>query len=330
MSYEQIIKDLQQKKYHPVYVLAGEESYFIDQISDYIEKNILSEEEKSFNFSVFYGIESDFTDVVAAAKRFPMMAEYNLVIIKEAQLMKSLDKLEAYLLNPTPSTILVICHRGKALDERTKFAKTAQKHVYFKSAKLKEADLINFTVKYLNSKKCKITPKAAQMIYGNIGDDLEKIINEIDKMLINFPNGLEVTEKEVEEFIGISRSFNVFELQKAIGVRNISKATEIAYRMSKDEKNNPMPAVTASLFGYFTKILHLQYCQSKSIPNAAKMIGVNPYFVKEYEVASKNYSPQKLLKIVHHLKDYDLRSKGVNSNTQNAELMKELVYKILN
>lgn len=330
MTYEQIINDLKQKKYHPVYVLAGEESYFIDVVSNYIENNVLTEDEKAFNLNVFYGIEADVNEVVAAAKRFPMMASHNLVFIKEAQLMKEIELLENYLLNPTPSTILVICHKYKNLDERKKFTKTAQKHIFLKSVRLKEAELINFIVKYLQARKCRISPSAAQMIFSNIGEELEKVINEIDKMLINFPNGLEVTEKEIEQYIGISRSYNAFELQKAIGQRQVSKATEIAFKMSKDEKNNPIQAVIGALFSYFSKILHLQYCQSKRISNPAKVIGVSPYFLKEYELAAKNFSPQKLVKIVYHLKDYDLRSKGVNSNSNSAELMKELVYKILN
>jgi DNA polymerase-3 subunit delta len=330
MTYEQIIKDIKTKNYAPIYVLAGEEAYFIDLISNFIENNVLKEDERTFNLSIFYGIEADPSEVIATARRFPMMADKNIVIIKEAQLMKTIDKIEPYLNSPTQSTILVVCHKYKNLDERTKFAKTAKKHVFFKSNKLKEADLINFIVKFLSAKNCKITPKAAQMIYGNIGDDLEKIINEISKMLLNFPQGVEITEAIVEEHIGISRSYNVFELQKALSFKKVTKATEIAFAISKDEKNNPVQAVNAALFGYFSKVLHFSYLKSKNAADIPKTIGVPPYYIGEYEAAAKNYPPQKLVKIIHQLKTYDIRSKGVDSNTPSSELIRELIFKILN
>ncbi|MFN4123022.1 MAG: DNA polymerase III subunit delta [Flavobacteriales bacterium] len=330
MGFEEIIKEIKQKKIHPIYILAGEEAYFIDALCNYIENALLTEEEKSFNLSVFYGVEANADDVIAAARRFPMMAEYNVVILKEAQLMKSLEKLEPYLNTPTSSTVLIICHKYKNLDERTKFTKAAKKWCFFKSNKLKEADIINFIVKYLTNRKCRITANAAKMIFAHVGYDLEKIINEINKVLLNYPNGLEFTEKIIEEYIGISRTYNVFELQKALSYKHVARATEIAFAMAKDEKNNPIQAVNAALFSYFTKVLHTQYLQSKKANDIAKIVGVPPFFMAEYEAAARNYSPQKLVKIIYHIKDYDLRSKGVNSNTDAPELLKELVYKILN
>ena len=332
MPHNQILQDLKNKVYHPVYFLTGEETYYIDVISDYIEKNVLDETEKDFNQSILYGKESDLTTIINEAKRYPMMANHNVVIIKEAQhLSRELDKLETYLENPTPTTILVFCYKYKKIDGRKKFGKTLKKKaVFLETKKLYDNQIPDWISSYLKKKNYPITPQAALLIAEFLGTDLGKVVNELEKLTINIPEGNEITPDTVEKNIGISKDFNNFELNKALGTKDVLKANKIIYHFSKNERDHPLVVTIGLMYSFFTNILKFHYTKDKSRNNIASVLRVSPFFVGEYEVAARNYSIKKSVKIIEYLRDYDLKSKGVNNaSASNSELLKELVFKIL-
>ena len=313
-----------------MYFFCGEEPYYTDQLTQYIEQNALTEGEREFNQSVLYGIDVTPDDVVGTAKRFPMMSEYHVVIVKEAQLLKKAEELDKYIQNPQKSTILVIAWRGKEPDKRKSFGKNIEKNaVYFKSDRLKDERIPEWVSNYLHKKSYRITAQAAIMVAEFVGNELEKIVNEADKLMANFPPGYEIKEKDVEQQVGISKEYTVFEFQKALGTKNILKANQIAFHMAANPKNHPIQMTLGFLFGFFSKILHYQWLKSKNETNYASAMGVSPYFIKDYETAARNFSPAKLIRIMQHLRDYDLRSKGFNSDTDSSELLKELTFKII-
>jgi DNA polymerase-3 subunit delta len=332
MDHNQILKDLKNKVYHPVYFLTGEETYYIDLISDYIEDNILDEAEKDFNQSVLYGKESDLVTIISEAKRYPMMANHNVVIIKEAQhLSKEIDKLEAYLENPTPTTILVFCYKYKKIDGRKKFGKELKKKaVFLETKKLYDNQVSDWITTYLKKKNYTITPQAALLIAEFLGTDLSKVVNELEKLTINVPEGNEITPDTVEKNIGISKDFNNFELNKALGSKDVLKANKIIYHFSKNEKDHPLVVTIGLMYSFFTNILKFHYTKDKSRNNVASILRISPYFVGEYEAAARKYDIKKSVKIIEYLRDYDLKSKGVNNaSSSNSELLKELIFKIL-
>ena len=332
MDHNQILKDLKNKVYHPVYFLTGEETYYIDLIADYIEKNVLEGAEKDFNQSILYGKESDIATIISEAKRYPMMANHNVVIIKEAQhLNTQLDKLEAYLEQPTPTTILVFCYKYKKIDGRKAIGKTLKKKtVYFESKKLYDNQVPEWITAYLKNKRYSITPQAALLIADFLGNDLSKVVNELEKLTINVLEGNEITPDTVEKNIGISKDFNNFELNKALGTKDVLKANKIIYHFSKNERDHPLVVTIGLMYSFFTNILKFHYTKDKSRNNIASVLRVSPFFVGEYEVAARNYPIKKSVKIIEYLRDYDLKSKGVNNaSTSNSELLKELVFKIL-
>jgi DNA polymerase-3 subunit delta len=347
MEFNQIMSDLKKKVYKPVYFLMGDEAYFIDIISDYIENNVLDESEKEFNQSVLYGKDITAADVIGAAKRFPMMSEYQVVIIKEAQNIRDLvgkgdddeksakgkekakHPFAAYIENPQPSTILVICYKYKSIDKRTAVAKLIDKNaVLFESKKLYDNQVPDWINNYLRGKDYTVGPKASAMLTEYLGTSLSKITNELDKLMINLPPKSEITPEHIQTNIGISKDYNVFELQAAIGKRETLKANRIINYFASNEKDNPMVVTISSLYGYFCKILTYHFLADKK--TAAAALGVHPFFVKDYEVAAKNYSAGKLKSIFGYLREYDLKSKGVdNGSASHGELLKELVFKIL-
>ncbi len=332
MPHNQILKDLKNKVYHPVYFLTGEETYYIDLISDYIENNVLDGAEKDFNQTILYGKESDIVTIISEAKRYPMMANHNVVIIKEAQhLSREIDKLETYLDQPTPTTILVFCYKYKKIDGRKAFGKTLKKKsVYFEAKKLYDNQVPEWITSYLKNKNYIITPQAALLIADFLGTDLGKIVNELEKLTINVPEGNEITPDTVETNIGISKDFNNFELNKALGSKDILKANKIICYFAKNEKDHPLVVTIGLMYSFFTNILKFHYTKDKSRNNVAAVLRVSPFFVSEYETAAQNYPIRKSVKIIEYLRDYDLKSKGVNNaSTSNSELLKELVFKIL-
>jgi DNA polymerase-3 subunit delta len=254
-----------------------------------------------------------------------------VVIVKEAQLLKKVEELEQYILKPQTSSILVICYKGKEPDKRRSFGKMLEKStVYFKSERLKDEKIPEWISKFLSKKGYKIQAKAALMMSEFVGNDLEKVANESDKLIINFPEGYEFNENDIERLVGISREYNVFELQKAIGTKDIYKSNKIAFFMADNPKNHPIQMILGSMIGYFSKILHFQWLKSNGEREIAKSMGIPPFFLRDYETAARNYSPAKIIRIIHHLRDYDLKSKGVNNEgTSGGELLKELIFKIV-
>ncbi|MEZ5083322.1 MAG: DNA polymerase III subunit delta [Bacteroidales bacterium] len=331
MNFDQIINDLKNKIYYPVYFLAGEEPYYIDAISDFIEEHILSDTEKEFNQSVVYGRDTDVSSIIGMAKRFPMMANYQVVIIKEAQEVNDIEDLLPYIEHPLNSTLLVIDYKYKKIDKRKSFYKTVgKKGVLFESKKIYDNKVGEWITTYVGARGYRITPKAAMMFTEFIGNDLSKIVNEISKLFINLPPKSEINDVIIEQNIGISKDFNIFELQNAIGSRNIIKANQIVNYFAANPKENPLIKTISLLFSFFSKLLIYHQLDDKSRNNVAAALSINPFFVLDYQKAARNYNIQKLTGIISDLRDYDLRSKGVNNiSTNDGELLKELMFKIL-
>ena len=328
-----IVNDIKSGNIKPIYFLMGEEPYYIDKLSDYIEENVLTEEEKAFNQTVLYGRDVTIEDIISTAKRYPMMAERQVVIVKEAQdLIKTIDKLENYTENPMITTVLVICYKYKTLDKRKKLTKSIAKNgVVFESKKLYENQVGEWIKRVLAGKKYAIEPKANAMLVEFLGTDLSKVNNELEKLQIILPVGSTITPKHIEENIGFSKDFNVFELRKALGERNQLKAYTIAENFAQNPKDNPMVVTTSLVFGFFIQLLKYHGLKDKNPKNVASVLGVNPFFLKEYDLALKNYPMKKVSQIVGRLRDIDVKSKGVGANAlSQSDLLREMLYKIFN
>lgn len=335
MTFQNILADLKNRKFSPIYLLHGEESYYIDEISDYIEKNVLSEAEKGFNQTILYGKDTDFITIVNNAKRYPMMAEYQVLLIKEAQSLDwnkgSVDLLQSYLEQPLKSTILVFCYKYAKFDKRKKVYKSMDsKGIVLESNKIYDNKVAEWIAEYSRNAGYKIQHSAASLMAEYLGTDLSKIVNELDKMFLNVPKEREINNLDVQNNIGISKDFNVFELNKALAYKDVLKANQIVDYFTANPKSNPAPVVLGALGTYFTKVLKFHYAEDKSKAGLSKLIGVHSFFVDEYLVAGRNYSKRKTFNIVSLLREYDLKSKGVDTaNNEIGPLLKELVYKIL-
>lgn len=332
VTYEEIISDLRKRIFKPVYFLAGDEPYYIDLITEYIEEKILNESEKAFNQLIIYGEDTSVNAIIEASRRFPMIASHQVIIVKEAQSLRKIDDLAIYLEKPLSSTILVLNYKYKVLDKRTKFYKMLDAEGgYFESVRLRDYQVPPWIERHLMAKGVKIDPAASAMLTEFLGTDLHKIVNELDKLLITMPAGKQVvTQTMIEKNIGISKDYNNFELQKAIGERNILKANMIIKYFADNPKDNPITLTLASLFSMFTKILSYHYTPDKSKNNVATVLKVNPFFVKDYEVSASKYNVSKTLQVISLLRTYDMKSKGFgDAGTEQGELLKELVYKIL-
>ncbi|HAT66415.1 MAG TPA: DNA polymerase III subunit delta [Flavobacteriaceae bacterium] len=328
---KQIIGDIKQGTIAPIYFLMGEEPYYIDGISDYIEDHLLSEEEKGFNQMVLYGRDITIEDIVSNAKRYPMMAERQVVIVKEEQeLSRTIENLVSYVENPQPTTVLVICYKYKKLDARKKLAKTIKKSgVLFESNKLYENQVPDWIRRVLAGKGYTITPKASQMLTEFLGNNLSKVNNELEKLQLIIKPGEQITPQIVEENIGISKDFNNFELQSAIATKDIKKAFGIVQYFGQNSKNHPIVMTVALLYSFFSKLLKYHSISDKS--TAPKALGVNPYFIKEYQEAARNYPMKKVSAIVSAIREIDMKSKGVGAaNLSQGDLLKELLVKIFN
>lgn len=323
--------DIKRKNIKPIYFLMGEEAYYIDHISDFIEKNVLDDSEKGFNQQVMYGRDVTIEDIISAAKRYPMMAERQVIIVKEAQdLSRTIENLVSYAENPQPSTVLVFNYKYKTLDKRKKLHKVISKSgLIFESKKLYENKIPDWIRRVLSGKKYQIEPKAALMLIEFLGTDLSKISNELSKLMLILPEGSIINDKHIEENIGISKDFNNFELRKAVGVKNILKANRIINYFSENSKNNPLVVTISLLNTFFTQLLFLHGLQDKSKNSVASSLGINPYFVDEYFLAARNYPIQKVTSIISFLRDADVKSKGVGANQSQEDILKELLFKIL-
>jgi DNA polymerase-3 subunit delta len=339
MSANDILKDLKNRKYKPLYLLHGDEPYFIDQVSDFVEDELLSEAERGFNQTVLYGKDTDVMTVLNAAKRYPMMAEYQVVLVKEAQDMKwgrddddkkTINPLLSYLENPLTSTILVFCYKYGKFDKRKKTYKAIEKHgVVFESATLYDNKIPSWIESLVAAKGYKIDQQATAMMAEYLGNDLSKIANELEKLMLNVSAGQTITMQHVQDNIGISKEYNVFELQSALSRKDPFKVNQIINYFEANPKANPIVLVLGNLNNFFSKVLLYHYAKDKSPQSLARELGVNPYFIKDYELAARGYNYSKSMQVISLLREYDLKSKGVGSNAVPGELMKELMFKIL-
>ncbi|GHV63763.1 DNA polymerase III subunit delta [Bacteroidia bacterium] len=334
VTFDSVLKDLNAKKYKPLYFLCGEEPFFIDSITQKVE-DIIPEDEKAFNQTILYGNDVNMTAVTDSARRFPMMAERQVIIVKEAQNIKDFDKLIPYLKHLQSTTILLFAYKNKKADKRKaafKELSTMSDCVYFESDRLYDDKVANWIMNYCKSNNISISIKAATILADSLGTDLSRVVNEIDKLSLLIPQGTEIKEALVEEHTGISKDFNIFELQSAIIKLDHLKANRIVNYFEANPLNNPLVVTIATLFKYFLNLLTYHY-QKKSTPNSqdlARQLGVHPYFMKDFVDGSRIYGAAKCAENIHLMREYDLKSKGVNNaGTPEGELLRELVFKIM-
>lgn len=332
-TYIQLMKDLQARKFAPIYYLMGEESYYIDKVSDFIAGNVLAEEERDFNQTVVFGSDVSMQQVVEYAKRYPMMAERQVVIVKESQGIKSMEMLEQYIQKPMPSTVLVFCHKNGSLDKRKKVATLLTKSdaaVVFESKKLKDTELPAFIMSYLSEQDIKIDNKSVHIIAESIGSDLNRMTSELDKLKIGLPDDRTITPEIVEQKIGVSKDFNAFELRNAIVTKNVFKANQIIDYFDKNPKAGSIYNMIPLLFQYFANLMQAHYAPKKDDRSLGEWLGISPWMAREYVSGMKMFSAMKTLQIIAKFREVDAKSKGLdNPNTSASELMKELVFFIL-
>ncbi|MBS1597772.1 MAG: DNA polymerase III subunit delta [Bacteroidetes bacterium] len=331
MTVEKIINDWKKGVFKPIYWFEGEEEYYINQLMDYAEHSILPETEKAFNLTIFYGKDADWPAVVNACRRYPMFAEKQVVLLKEAQQMKDIDKLEPYIQNPLASTIFIVSYKEKKVDGRSRLAKLLkEKGELLSTKKMYENQLPEWTSDLIKSKGHTITQKALMLLIDHIGNDLARIDNEIDKILINLGNRKNITEDDIEQYVGVSKEYNVFELQDALSRKDVPKALRIIQYFESNPKAAPIQLILPSLYNFFSKA-YMLFGQSGSDEKAlAASIGVNPYFIRDYMVAVKNYNYAGVENALLLLHQYNLKSIGVNSvATDQASLLKEMVIKMV-
>lgn len=332
MTFEKIMTDLKQRKYVPIYLLMGEEPYYIDKISDFMVKNVLKEEEKAFNQTILYGKDVDAASVTNAAKRFPMMSEYQLVVVREAQHIRDIDNLVYYASAPLKSTLLVLNYKYKKLDKRKKLYKEIEKQgVIFDAKKLYDDKIPGWISQRLEEKAYTIQPTASVLLTEFLGNDLQKIEKELDKLVITLPEGRkDIDVRHIEENIGISKEFNTIELQRALVEKDALKAFRIVNYFGSNQKNNPITVTLTSLYYFYNKVFLYAMLKDKSKENVASQLKIHPYFVSEYQKAARVFPPAKTYRIIQLLREYDLRSKGVNNVSADPhDLLKELVYSVL-
>ena len=332
MSAEKIIAEWKKKVFKPIYWLEGEEDYFIDQVMNYAEHHILSEQEAGFNLTVFYGKDADWPAVINACRRYPMFAERQVVLLKEGQHMRDIDKLESYVESPLASTVFVVSYKEKKVDGRSRLAKLLkQKGEMLTTKKMYENQLPEWTNQLVESRGHTISQKALLLLVDHIGNDLSRLANEIDKVLVNLAQRKNITEDDIEQYVGVSKEYNVFELQDALAKKDLSKAIKIIQYFEANPKAAPIQYILPSLYNFFSKTYMLFGVQGADEKNIAATLGVNPFFVKDYISAGKNYSYNGVEQALILLHEYNLRSVGVNDvGTSDASSLKEMVVKMMN
>lgn len=332
-TYEEIARNLKNKIYSPVYFLMGEEDYYIDRISDYIMDTVLTETEKEFNLTLLYGSDTDIVSIINAARRYPMMSKYLVVIVREAQNLKNLDELIHYLQKPMSSTILVMCYKHGTLDRRKKITAELEKAgVLFESKKLKDTQLPGFISSYLKRKQVEIEPKASEMMAEFVGTDLNRMAGELEKLIITLPAGQKrITAEQIERNIGISKDYNNFELRNALIEKDVFKANQIVKYFEDNPKNNPLQVTLAVLFNFFSNLMLAYYAPDKSDQGIASQLGLrSPWQAKDYMAGMRKYTGVKVMQIIGAIRTCDAKSKGIdNPSTPDGELLRELVYFIL-
>jgi len=331
-DFRKIMGDLKNRQFKPIYFLMGEEVYYIDEITNYILDNVLTEEEKGFNQTVFYGKDVDAATVVMAARRYPMMSKYQIVVVKEAQFLDKIEDLQHYVASPLESTILVISYKYKTLDKRKKLGALLKKsNSMFEFKKLYDNQVSAWIISYLSAEGMSIDLKASVLLAESLGADLSKIVKEIDKLKVAIGAGVkQITAEHIEKNIGLSKDYNSFELQKAIVGKNILKANKIIKVFAKNPKDHSIQATISILFNYFSKLMVYYYLVDKGKANVAKELGINPFFVQDYILGAKNYSGRKVVAIISILREYDMKSKGFgNVSADSGDLFKEMIFKIM-
>lgn len=329
---KQLISDIRKGAVKPIYFLMGDEPYYIDSIAGFIEEQVLKEEEKGFNQLILYGRDVTVEEIMGYAKRYPMMAERQVIIVREAQeLHRTIENLASYAENPQPSTVLVCAYKYKTIDKRKKLYKAVLKSgVVYESKKLYENQVIDWIRRVTDGKNYSISYKAAQMLVEFLGTDLSKINQELTKLQLVLPPGSEFTPEAIEKHIGISKDYNNFELRKAIAERNVLKACQIIQYFAQNPKDNPLVVTLALLYQFFSQLLRYHGLSDTSPKHAASALGVNPYFIGEYQAAAKQYPMKKVSGIIAQLRDADVKSKGVGAySLPQGELLKELLVKIM-
>lgn len=331
MSAEKIISEWKKGQFKPVYWLEGEEPYFIDQVVNYAEHHILSESEAGFNLTVFYGRDADWAAIVNACRRYPMFAERQVVLLKEAQQMRDVEKLEAYIDNPQASTVFVVSYKEKKVDARTKFAKLLkQKGEMFTTKKMYDNQLPDWVSQMVQKHQLAITQRALLLLVDHIGNDLSRLQNEVEKIAVNLNGRKEITEEDIETFVGISKEFNVFELQDAVVKKDLPKAIRIVKYFEANPKAAPIQMILPALYNFFSKVFMVFALPSKDERSIAAALGINPFFAKDYATAARNYDFRSTEKVLLLLHKYNLRSIGIDdAGTKDADLLKELLVKIM-
>src|SRR4030095_7329499 len=331
MAIDSILNEWKSRTFRPIYWLDGEEEYFIDKVVDYAEHHILKENEASFNLSIFYGRDTSWTDVINACRRYPMFAERQVVVLKEAQHMRDIEKLEGYIENPLSSTVFVVSYKDKKVDGRSKLAKLLkQKAVYITTKKIFDNQLPEWTQELLQEKQLSITPKGLALLVDHLGNDLTRIENEIEKISVNLGKRKSITEDDIEQFVGVSKDFNVFELQAALAKKDLPKSIRIIQYFEANPKAAPIQLVLPSLYGFFSKVFMVFGAGSRDEKTIATALGVNPFFVKDYLQAANLYEYQGIERILLLLHQYNLKSIGVNNiGAEDGSLLKEMVCKII-
>jgi DNA polymerase III subunit delta len=329
-EFQKLITEIESRSFRPVYFLEGEESYFIDKIAKKLEDTVLTEAEKSFNYQAVYGRDSDVTDIIASAKRFPMMAEYQLIVVREAQFLKGIDLILSYVENPVTSTVLVFLYKNKKVSRATKLGKALKKLGAFTSNKLYENEVVGWLTAHVKSLNLSIRPEVAQVLVQTLGSDLQKITGEIDKAKANVGDRKVIEIDDVARGGGIDKEYNVFELTKSVGKRDLAQSLKIVNYFKRNPKDNPFVLVLINLYNYFKKVHLIHFQQSNNPTDVARTIGMSPYFVKEYMAAAKNYQPTKMNHVFALLHEFDLKSKGIaGGKASDGELLTELVVRLI-
>lgn len=333
IGYEEIVKAIRSGKFSPVYYLMGEEDYYIDRLADYLVDSVLTETEKEFNLTVMYGPDTETAEVINAARRYPMMSKYQVVMVKEAQGLKGLENLSFYLQKPLESTILVLCHKHGTLDRRKKVAAEIEKTgVLFESKRLKEAQVPGFITSYLKRKQVDIEPKASELLTEFVGNDLSRMSGELEKLIITLPQGQKrITCEQIEQNIGVSKDYNNIELKNALIEKDILKANKIIKYFDNNPKANPIQATLSFLFSFFSNLMLAYYAPDKSEQGIAQQLGLrSSWQARDYMAAMRKYSGVKVMQIIGEIRYCDARSKGVgNSSASSGDLLRELIFKIL-
>jgi DNA polymerase-3 subunit delta len=328
---EEIFKDIKRGNIAPIYLLSGEEVFYIDQIEKTIDSTLLDETQKSFDYQVFYGKDSKVLDIISSAKQYPVLGEKRLVIVREAQQLKNIEKIADYFKSFSPQTCLLICYKGKNIDKRQSWYKQLPKTaVFVKSDKLYDNQATDWIHDFVKRRKRIISPKNIQLILEKTGTNLTIIYNELQKLFITIKEGEEITEKAIAFQIGILKDFSLFELQNSIIKKDAYKCQLIAKHFTKNPKNHPLTVTVSFLFGFFSKIIALHGLNNHSEMEIAKAIGVHKFFVKDYILAARSYNLKKCVKVLSFLREADIKSKGMkNVSTTDEDLLKELIFKII-